>query len=184
MTKANEPGPADLQLEEDLQRLEERTRPPTALTADVFLRPIADFCHSQTLVTLPPGARIAEAIQLMQQHRIGAVLVVEQEKLVGIVTERDVMMKVLDSRIDPAQGKVSGIMTPQPECLMQEDQLAYLLNAMHVGGFRHVPIVDSDGRPTHLISVRDVLAFIVDSFPAEVLNIPSQPFRGPPSEYG
>lgn len=185
MVNAKESQPTeDLHLEEDLRILEERTRPPKVLTADVFLRPIADFCHSQKLVTLAPGARIAEAIQLMQQHRIGAVLIVEQEKLVGIVTERDVIMKVLDSRLDPEKGTVGEIMTRKPECLMQEDQLAYLLNAMHVGGFRHVPIVDAEGRPTHLISVRDVLAFIVDTFPAEVLNIPSQPFRGEPSEYG
>lgn len=185
MANVNEQEPAeDLQLEEDLQRLEERTRPPRALTADVFLRPISECCHSQTLVTLPPGARVAEAIQLMQEHRIGAVLVVEQEKLVGIATERDVVMKVLGSKLDPEQSTVAEIMTPGPECLMLDDQLAYLLNAMHVGGFRHVPIVDEDGRPTHLISVRDVLAFIVDSFPTEVLNIPSQPFRGTPSEYG
>jgi CBS-domain-containing membrane protein len=182
-TREHEPA-EDLQLEEELQILEERTRPPTTLSADFFLRPIADLCHTQELITLAPAARVAKAIQLMQEHRIGAVLIVEQEKLVGIVTERDVMMKVLDSKLDPEQAEVREIMTAGPECLRKEDQLAYLLNAMHVGGFRHVPIVDGDGRPTHLISVRDALAFIVDNFPAELLNIPSQPFRGPPSQYG
>jgi len=181
----NEHEPAeDLQLEEELQILEERTRPPTSLSADVFLRPIADLCGKQELVTLTPSARVAEAIRLMQQHRTGALLIVEQEKLVGIMTERDVLMKVLDSKLEPEQAEVREIMTPGPECLRKEDQLAYLLNVMHVGGFRHVPIVDDDARPTHVISVRDALAFIVDNFPAEVLNIPSEPFRGPPSEYG
>ncbi len=184
MTNLDKTVPADDQLDEDLQILEERVRPPKTLSADIFLRPIAELCHPQKLITLPSDAHIAEAIHLMQTHRIGAVLVVEQEKLVGIVTERDVVMKVCDSKLDPEQGSVRDIMTPGPECLMPEDQLAYLLNAMHVGGFRHVPIVDADGRPTHLISVRDVLALIVDTFPAEVLNIPSQPFRGTPSEYG
>ena len=184
MMNVDDTGPAEDQLDEDLHILEERGRPPKTLSADIILRPIADVCHPQKLITLPPDARIAEATQLMQTHRIGAVLVVEQEKLVGIVTERDVVMKVCDSKLDPEQGTVQEIMTAGPECLMPEDQLAYLLNTMHVGGFRHVPIVDAEGRPTHLISVRDVLALIVDTFPAEVLNIPSQPFRGTPSEYG
>jgi CBS domain-containing protein len=120
----------------------------------------------------------------MQSRRLGAVLVVVEGKLVGIVTERDVLMKVVGSKLDVDRDPVSAIMTKNPEALMLDDQLAYLLNTMRVGGFRHVPIVDDAGHALHLISLRDVLAYIVDHFPQEVLNIPSRPYRGTPPQYG
>ncbi len=173
-----------LHVEEELQMQDESVRPPTALSADSFLRPIADLCRRQTLVTAPPGMSIAKVVESMQEHAIGAILIVEHDKLVGIVTERDLMMKVLGSGGDPAKRAVREIMTPDPQTLMREDQIAYLLNAMRVGGFRHVPIVDESGRPTNLISLRDVLAYIVDNFPAEVINLRSEPFRGVSPEYG
>jgi predicted transcriptional regulator len=173
----------DESIEEELKIQEESTRPPSVLSGDIFLRPIRDICREQLLVTLPPSARIAEAIESMQERRIGAVLVVVGEKLTGIVTERDILMKVVGSELDPTQEPVATIMTADPETLQLDDQLAYLLNIMRVGGFRHVPIVDEQDRPLHLISLRDVLAYIVDRFPQEVLNIPSQPFRGTPPQY-
>ncbi len=169
---------------EELQIQEESVRPPSVLSADTFLLPISAICREQKLVTVPPGARIADAIAAMQERRIGAVLVVVDEKIVGIMTERDVLLKVVGCGLDPAHETVERIMTRNPETLMMNDQLAYLLNTMRVGGFRHVPIVDERGRPLHLISLRDVLAYIVDCFPQEILNIPSRPFRGTPPQYG
>jgi len=53
-----------------------------------------------------------------------------------------------------------------------------VLNKMAVGGFRHVPVVDADGRPVFVVSVRDVVEFLVDFFPNDVLNLP--PEYGPP----
>jgi signal-transduction protein with cAMP-binding, CBS, and nucleotidyltransferase domain len=173
----------DESVEEELKIQEESTRPPAVLSGDAFLRPIGDLCRDQLLVTLPPSARIAEAIDCMQERRIGAVLVVVGEKLAGIVTERDILLKVVGSGLDPEAEPVSRIMTPDPETLRLDDQLAYLLNTMRVGGFRHVPIVDEHDRPIRLISLRDVLAYIVDRFPQEILNIPSRPFRGTPPQY-
>jgi CBS domain-containing protein len=173
----------DESIEEELKIQEESTRPPAVLSGDTFLRPISDLIRDQTLVTLPPSARIAEAIDRMQERRIGAVLVVANDRLAGIVTERDILMKVVASQLDPTRDAVSAIMTPDPETLRLDDQLAYLLNTMRVGGFRHVPIVDENDRPLYLISLRDVLAFMVDRFPQEVLNIPPRPYRGTPPQY-
>lgn len=172
------------ELEEELRIQEESTRPPSVLSSETFLMPIRSIVREQVLSTVAPTAKISEAIAEMQTRRIGAVLVVVEERLVGIVTERDVLMKVVGSRLDVEREPVSAIMTKNPEALMLDDQLAYLLNTMRVGGFRHVPIVDEKGHAIHLISLRDVLAYLVDHFPQEVLNIPSQPFRGTPSQYG
>jgi CBS-domain-containing membrane protein len=171
-------------IDEDLQIQEESTKAPSVLSSDTFLRPIRVMCLERALVVVPPSARIGDAISCMQERRIGAVLIVAEEKVVGIVTERDILLKVTGSSLDVERESVEKIMTADPETLMLDDQIAYLLNTMRVGGFRHVPIVDEQHRPLYLISLSDVLAYMVDHFPQEVLNIPSQPFRGTPSQYG
>ena len=66
-------------------------------------------------------------------------------------------------------------MTPSPETLRPKDSVAYALNKMSVGRIRHVPLVDDDGRPAGMISVRDIVDFLVEVFPEEILNLPSEP---------
>src|SRR5207247_2463957 len=80
----------------------------------------------------------------MREHRIGCVLVVEGERLVGIVTERDFIMKLGQA---DAGRPLSDFMTPDPEVLSPDDPIVYALNKMSVGGFRHVPLVDEARRP-------------------------------------
>ena len=63
-------------------------------------------------------------------------------------------------------------MTPDPEFLTDEDPIAYALNKMHVGGFRHVPIVNDDMSPTGLISISDIISTIADYFSMEIINLP------------
>jgi CBS domain-containing protein len=66
-------------------------------------------------------------------------------------------------------------MTPAPEALRTKDPVAYAINKMSVGRFRHVPIVDDAGRPAGILSARDVLDFIVELCPEEILNLPPEP---------
>ena len=66
-------------------------------------------------------------------------------------------------------------MTPDPECLTPGDRIAYALNKMSVGGFRHIPLVDEDGRPVGVVAMRNIVDFVVDLFPGEVLNLPPSP---------
>jgi CBS domain-containing protein len=63
-------------------------------------------------------------------------------------------------------------MTPDPETLSVRSSVASALNMMSVGGFRHIPVVDDEHRPVFMIRVRDVVEFIVESFPREILNLP------------
>ena len=63
-------------------------------------------------------------------------------------------------------------MTENPEYLSPEDPLAYALNKMHIGGFRHVPIVDDDLKPIGLISISDIITTIADYFSREIINLP------------
>ena len=123
-------------------------------------------------LALPPTATVSEAVQVMREHRIGCVLVVAHDRLVGILTERDLLLKLeqADSRRSVAE-----LMTPDPEVLSPEDPIVYALNKMSVGGFRHVPLVDADMRPVGVISVKDIVDYIVDFFPNDVLTVPPHP---------
>ncbi len=73
--------------------------------------------------------------------------------------------------------KLSDVMTSPVEAFQPDDSIAFVLNAMHVGGYRHVPVIDEENRPIAVISVKDIIAFILDHFAEDVLNLPPSPVR-------
>jgi CBS domain-containing protein len=166
-------------VDEELTIMEERQREPSAIPGDVLREPIGTLC-TRDAVTVASDAPIRDAIRTMQEHRIGSVIVVDDGRLTGIVTERDVLMKVAGREELTIDQPVSTIMTPDPETLRREDTLVFLMNKMHVGGFRHVPIVDVAGSPDHVLSLRDVLRYLLDHFGVDVVNVPLEPYRGEP----
>lgn len=109
----------------------------------------------------------------MNDAHIGCVLVTEGDRLVGIITERDILRKVV-GQLD-LDSPVERIMTTNPETVGMDDGIAYVLNKMHVGGYRHIPVLDRQGRPVGVVSMRDFVKFIVSLFPAAVLNVPPEP---------
>ncbi len=129
-------------------------------------------------VSVPPTAPVSRAIALMKQKKVSAVVVVETRKkakrLAGIFTERDLVNRALAAKAW-ARAPVKKFMTPSPETLRPKDSVAYALNKMSVGRFRHVPLVDDSGAPAGMISIRDIADFIVELCPEEILNLPSEP---------
>jgi CBS domain-containing protein len=117
---------------------------------------------------------IRDAIRIMLEREIGAVLVEREGRPVGIFTERDVLRRVVTSGVELTR-PVSEVMTLDPETLGLDDGIAFALNRMIVGGFRHVPIVDDTGQPLAVLSQREVVAFIVSLLPGRVLNLPPEP---------
>jgi len=115
------------------------------------------------------GAPLADAISLMRENRVGCVLIVDGGTLVGIITERDLLMKLADTDLERP---VDDLMTPDPETLHPDDPIAFALNLMSDGGFRHVPLVDVDHRPVGIVSVKHVVNYLADFFPAAVLTVP------------
>jgi signal-transduction protein with cAMP-binding, CBS, and nucleotidyltransferase domain len=115
-------------------------------------------------VGVTPEATVAEVMQLLAERNIGCVLVVEDERLVGIFSERDVLRRIGTRYHEVAKDPIRKYMTGAPETLTAQDSIAFALNRMDVNDFRHIPI-EQDGRVVGIISVRDVLAFIVQHFP-------------------
>lgn len=126
-------------------------------------------------IILPPDATVTDAMRAMQAQHRGCVIVTDdgtdQTKLTGIFTERDVLFRIVDRGRNPATLAIGEVMTPDPEVLPVGATVAYVLNKMSIGGFRHVPVVDDERRPAMVVSVRDVVQFLVEAFPREVLNL-------------
>jgi len=118
----------------------------------------------------------SEAMRAMQSEHRGCVLVTEDgtasTPLTGIFTERDILLRVINRGRNPAETPLTDVMSQQPEFLQADARVAWVLNMMSVGGFRHVPVVNPRGCPIAVISVRDVVEFLVEAFPNEILNLP------------
>ena len=116
--------------------------------------------HPKAPVTVLPDTPVREAIQTMLGRDLGSLLVVDRDgKLVGIFSERDLLTKVACLSDPYAPRRIDEFMTPNPDTVSAHDTLAFALHKMDCGGFRHVPVVD-DGRPTGVVSVRDMLRHI------------------------
>jgi CBS domain-containing protein len=138
--------------------------------------PIQDVKPSAA-VSLPADATVAKAIEVMRKKKVGSVMVVtasRPRRLAGILTERDLLNRVLALK-GYGRLRLEKVMTRSPETLRPQDSLAYALNKMSAGRFRHIPLVDEGGRPVGMLSIRDIIDFIVEIIPETVLNLPSQP---------
>jgi CBS domain-containing protein len=129
-------------------------------------------------VWVAPTATVAETIDLMRRQQVGCILVVDQGRLAGIVTERDVLCKVL-ARAGGVAGSepVTRVMTPDPVVARISESLGFLFRRMFEGGFRHLPVVDDNDQLLGTISIKRVVRFLADQFPEIVYNIPPQPER-------
>lgn len=111
-------------------------------------------------VVVNPGDPVTLAVHMMRRNGIDCVLVQDgDDQIVGIVTERDIMMKAAGPKVDLSALAVRDIMTPDPVMLRDSDTLAVALHKMSIGGFRHMPFVEA-GRPTLLVSVQDVFRHV------------------------
>ena len=165
----------DEYVDEEFSQMYEEFEHRKVLDSSTFQQPIRRLKVKKPVV-FSPGQTVAEALDVMKQKRFGCVVVAEKDKLVGILTERDILLKV--AGISGAEKKkVREIMTPDPEVFEPEDSIAFVLNAMHIGGYRHIPVVDERGRPLAVISIRDIVSFILDHFSEDVLNLPPKPMR-------
>jgi len=120
-------------------------------------RKISNVIAGQTLVTATREMTVRTACRLMAEKRIGAMLVVENNRIVGIFTERDALNKVLATSIDPDTTKLAQVMVGDPMTIRADKPLGFALSMMADGGFRHVPVVDDDGVPLGMVSARDAL---------------------------
>jgi CBS domain-containing protein len=121
--------------------------------------------------TVAPGATVLEAVEVMAEHGVGAVAVVENGQLRGIFTERDVMMRVVLRHHSPQETPVGEVMTSPAETITdetsEEDALVHMVER-HV---RHLPIVGAGGELRGMLSIRNLLEHRVDELARELHSL-------------
>ena len=166
--------------EEDLDMYEEAAgAPPKHLDNEVLLRPISVLEYPKDAAQISLQRTVADAIAAMAERRIGALLVVEGGKVIGIFGERDLLIKSLHDGKN-LDRLVRDYMTPDPVCLTEHDSIAFAMSRMVVGGYRHIPLVTSAQEPAGILTMRDVMRYVVSFFPDEVLNLPPHSEHSPP----
>lgn len=101
----------------------------------------------------------------MRNHHIGCVLVTAADKsLTGILTERDLLLKVAAQGFDLDRCKVQDFMTEVPETIRADHPLGYAMQRMIVSDLRYLPLVDEYSRPTGIASSRDIIEYIARKF--------------------
>jgi CBS domain-containing protein len=119
---------------------------------------------STGLLTTEPGVSLREAAQRMVERRVGSILVLEGDRLLGILTERDVLRVFARGEFE---ARVEDVMTRNPETAEPDESLAQVRLVMLHGGFRHLPVVES-GRLVGMISMRDLFTATDDETPRGV----------------
>jgi len=121
--------------------------------------------HQKMLTAAPPKTSVREATRLMKQTQVGALLVVEHGRLVGIFTERDALVRVLAEGLDPETTPLAAVMTLDPITVHPDQPFVAALHLMYENGFRHVPVAEN-GRPLGMVSARDALDLEAAEFEA------------------
>jgi len=161
--------------EDETKRVLEEEHPGSPEIESVLAnKTLADIVTKAPLVVETTDT-LAHVIRLMQAERHGCVVAVEAGKLAGIFTERDVLMKIAAHPIDLERTPVSAFMTHDPVTLPADSNLAFALYQMAIEGYRHIPLVDDAGRPTSVISMRDLMEYLSESFSRELLTLPPHP---------
>lgn len=121
-------------------------------------RTVFQSMSQKHVVSLSPQASVWEAACVMTRANCGSVLIVDTPgALLGIVTERDLMTRVLAKALNPEKTQVSEVMTRNPHCVAPETRVADAVLIMIERGFRHLPIVDAASKILGVFSVRDAL---------------------------
>jgi signal-transduction protein with cAMP-binding, CBS, and nucleotidyltransferase domain len=149
-------------------------REPPALTGDVLDQPIRILEPREAVLV-----RSSASVAMLNDRNAGCLLVMENDRLAGIFTDRDIVRRVLPTGIALGDIAVREYMTPAPEVLSPDDPIAFALNRILNGGFRHVPLLDDARRPVGVVSIRDVVNFVIAHFAAPVQNLPPSPSRSP-----
>jgi Predicted signal-transduction protein containing cAMP-binding and CBS domains len=115
---------------------------------------VKDIMRHDILVTASPDTKLLDAIKKMANYNVGSVVVLENERIVGILTERDVV-KALAKGIS-LEEKVENVMTKNPITISYNEYINKALFLMSENNIRHLPVVNKEGKLVGMISIRDI----------------------------
>lgn len=124
----------------------------------------------KNVFSVPPTVSIAEAVAEMNRHRVGSVLVMDNGRLVGIFTERDVLRRVVGAGLNPANALVADVMTAGVITITSDTSIEDTMVLFTEKRCRHLPVVD-DGRLIGTISIGDITRWMADAHRAEAEHL-------------
>jgi CBS domain-containing protein len=147
--------------------------PTPASLSGLFSHSVQELIKTEPLM-MPPSATLQETVESMRANDRGCVLVVNgRGKLFGVFTERDVVIK-LNGDDHTWRGWLLGdCMTPAPKTISRETTIGQALQKMNEGHFRHIPVVDTAGCAVGVVTIHDIIIYLVEHHPAAFLNLPS-----------
>jgi len=129
-------------------------------------------------VTVLPGTSLAECLRAIQRTGTGdSVFVCAADgRLIGVLTERDIFGRIVAGHVDLSQ-PVESLMTREPNTLDLDQTIRDAIVLMQTGRYRNVPVVDADGRLVGVVRQADIIKYLAESFPEELLNLPPRPHQ-------
>lgn len=130
---------------------------------DLLVREVMD---RKDALSLSPETSVSKAAEMMAEQQIGAAMVVDQERLVGIFTERDALFRVIARGLDARTTRLAEVMTAEPRTVGPGTSYGYALVMMQENGFRHTPVVEN-GKPIGIVSSRNAMDPELEEFVSE-----------------
>jgi CBS domain-containing protein len=127
--------------------------------------PLKDLCKLP-LITLSPEAKITEAAKLMQESKVGSVIITQDEKPVGILTDRDIVVRVIAPRKDPSTTPISEVMTRNVVVANESSGTWDVIQLMKHHGVRRFPVVSGSGKLTGIIALDDLIELLGEELSA------------------
>lgn len=123
-----------------------------------------NFC-ARNVDTAASSDTVLVAARRMHDRNVGSLIVVDQQKRpVGIVTDRDLTVRALAKGLDPAGTSLANVMTPRPKTIGQAASLTECIGVMRNGAFRRLPVVDDAGELFGVLTLDDILEYLADTF--------------------
>ena len=132
-------------------------------------RTIRSIIEGQELITATVTTTVMEAAQVMRAANVGAIMVLDAERLVGVFTERDALFRIVAQGLDARTTTVAEVMTRNPQTISPDCHFVQALHLMHDGRFRHVPVVENEAL-VGVVSARDALGPELESFVYDLLR--------------
>jgi CBS domain-containing protein len=132
----------------------------------MFDQPVRSVMQRREVLKAPPETFVSKAAKLMANKNVGAVMVVEEERLVGIFTERDIVFRVVAQGLDARTTRLADVMTPAPDTVDPDKPFGYALLVMHERGFRHLPVIQ-DSKLIGIVSSRSAMDPELEEFSSE-----------------
>ncbi len=128
--------------------------------------PVKSVMQRRKVLKASPATSVSEAAVLMAKKNVGAVMVIENECLVGIFTERDAVFRVMARGLDARTTQLADVMTSAPHTIEPNKPFGYALTIMYENGFRHLPVIEN-GKPIGIVSARSAMDPDLEDFVSE-----------------